>query len=225
MRVIILVMVLVRLGLSLQLLTRSQRSSRLWGEEQIFSKKFPRSPKEFMQSCKTRRLIQILAGATVGVNINKGSFLARATQVEAGVYVDNVNGFSVDVPVGWIVLPKKDPSTTLTRYRIEDVLFVASNFVEGASFSITRTDARRLLKDFNIDWWFGPLDTIGEVGNAVIISELLLNQRQANFEKKEIQTEIINAKINDTDQSISFEFKTSLAEEVYRKTAAKGIKS
>jgi len=90
----------------------------------------------------------------------------------------------------------------------------------GSSLSITRTNAARLLKDFDIDWWFSPLNTMKDVGTPELIAKLLILQRQGEFEKKQTTSEIINAKIND-DNELTFEFDTPLASSVLRRTIVK----
>lgn len=52
------------------------------------------------------------------------------------------------------------------------------SFRVGASLTVTRTAAGRLLKDFNIDWWFAPLNSMSDVGSADLISRLLSLQHQ-----------------------------------------------
>jgi hypothetical protein len=140
---------------------------------------------------------------------------------EPNIYVDNLIGFSVAIPPGWVSLPRNAPATTLSKYQQEQVLFTANNFAEGASLSVTKTDSRRLLKDFNIEWWFAPLEKIQDLGSPELLAELLILQRQGNFEKRDTPSELLNAKFDDKEQACLFEFTTPLAEEVYRKTIAK----
>ena len=85
------------------------------------------------------------------------------------------------------------------------MLFTSTNFVEGSSLSITRTNAARLLKDFDIEWWFDSLKEMKDVGTAELIAKLLILQRQGEFEKKQTASEILSAKITDTNE-LQFEF-------------------
>jgi len=128
--------------------------------------------------------------------------------------------FSVQVPAGWTILPRKIPSISFSKYLSEEGLLVASNFNEGASLSVTRSYAQRLLKDFNIDWWFDSINSIDDVGDADLISRLLILQRQANFDGKNpsASTLLTSKKV---DNFVYFMFTTPLVEGVDRKTTAK----
>ena len=74
--------------------------------------------------------------------------------IEENLFQDPEKEFSILIPPGWTILPRKYPVNSSTKYKQENILFVASNFIEGCSLSVTRTDARRLLKDLNIEWLF-----------------------------------------------------------------------
>lgn len=53
-------------------------------------------------------------------------------------------------------------------------LRLISHFLlEGASLTVTKVNARKLLKDNDIDWWFAPLTSMGDIGTADLISKLL----------------------------------------------------
>lgn len=86
---------------------------------------------------------------------------------------------------------------------------------------MTKTNANRLLKDFEIDWWFAPLQTMTEVGPPDLVGRLLILQRQGEFERKLTASEITSA--TSSDSTLNFEFITPLAEGVNRKTIAKGF--
>ena len=73
-----------------------------------------------------------------------------------------------------------DNAPTIAKFQSEQVLLTASTLVEASSLSITRSNAAQLLKDFDIDWWFSPLNSISDVGSAELIAELLILQRQVN---------------------------------------------
>ena len=98
---------------------------------------------------------------------------------------------------------------------------MASSFAEGSSLSVTRSNAVRLLKDFDIEWWFAPLRALGDMGSAELVAELLVLQRQGEFDKKETTSVISNAKI--TGNVLEFDFLTPLAQSYNRKTIVKAI--
>ena len=79
----------------------------------------------------------------------------------------------------------------MLKYQTEEPLFIASSFVEACSMSITKTNAPRLLKDFDIEWWFAPLNKLTDLGSAELITKLLILQRQGEFEKKITPSEIL----------------------------------
>ena len=50
---------------------------------------------------------------------------------EESTYVDVENGFSVLRLPGWSIMPKQPPTISLQKFQPEEVLFVASSFLEG----------------------------------------------------------------------------------------------
>lgn len=144
--------------------------------------------------------------------------LAKMEQI-IGTYKDQQVGYEVTILPGWTSIKKSTPTPSLEKYQEEEVLFTSTNFVEGSSLSITRTNAARLLKDFDIDWWFSPLQTMKDVGSPDLIAKLLILQRQGEFEKKQTTSEILNAKIDNNE--LTFEFDTPLASSVLRRTIVK----
>lgn len=75
------------------------------------------------------------------------------------------------------------------------IMLVGSSYSEGSSFSVTRTYASRLLKDFEVEWWFAPLPSLSDLGTADNVAKLLVLQRQGEFEKKNTASIIRNAVI------------------------------
>lgn len=142
---------------------------------------------------------------------------------EENIYNDPSNGFSLTVPPGWSVMPRKVPTPSMVKYEPEISLFIASSFAEGASLSVTKSNAPRLLKDFDIEWWFAPLTNIQDLGSPALIAELLILQRQGEFEKRITASEIIDAKIE--NNILYFRFSTPLAKQVNRETIAKAYLS
>jgi hypothetical protein len=52
---------------------------------------------------------------------------------DESIYRDTENGFTVVKLVGWSILPKQPPTITLQKFQPEEVIFVASSFLEGRS--------------------------------------------------------------------------------------------
>ena len=52
---------------------------------------------------------------------------------DESIYKDTENGFSVVKLVGWSILPKQPPTISLQKFQPEEVIFVASSFLEGTS--------------------------------------------------------------------------------------------
>lgn len=140
-----------------------------------------------------------------------------------GLYVDNIERFAIVIPPAWFPNTKKISASKLTRYQSEDILLTATCFVEGASMSITSTNAPTLLREFNIEWWFAPMKSISDVGTAELIARLLILQRQGEFEKKLTTSEIQSAVMDESKNSVTFTFDTPVVEGVYRRTIAKTI--
>ena len=128
---------------------------------------------------------------------------AAAVGTVESTYLDSSNGFSVLVEPGWSIMPRKTPTATLLQYAPEEVLFTGSRFNEGggaSSLSVTRTNAVRLLKDFEVEWWFAPLNSMKDLGSADLIAGLLILQRQGEVSSNRIYAAIILKLINSLDQ-------------------------
>jgi hypothetical protein len=167
----------------------------------------PRSPQHRLQSMLKH--IPIALGVV--------PFIVNA---DDDIYRDDKNNFSLFVPPGFNKMPRKVPTARFVSHQVEESLFVATQFAEGAALSVTRSNARRLLYDFEIEWYFAPIEKIGDLGNPDLIAELLVLQRQGDFEKKQTPSTINNAKIQD-DNTLVFDFETPLADLVSRKTLVK----
>lgn len=135
-------------------------------------------------------------------------------------YIDNRNRFSIIVPPSWIIMKTKVPTPTLVQYQIEDTLLVANNVADGLSISVTRSDVLRLLKDFEIEWWFAPFDSLRSIGKPELIARLLILQRQSEFEKKETTSVVNSAALSEDGQTLSFQFTTPLGMNRNRETTA-----
>ncbi len=114
------------------------------------------------------------------------------------------------LPPTWIIITKSTPTPSMLKYQIEESLFIASSIAESCSMSITKSNVQRLLKDFEVEWWFAPVDSISDIGSAELITNLLILQRQAAFESRVTPSEVINASIDVTDGSLVFTFDTPL---------------
>jgi hypothetical protein len=55
---------------------------------------------------------------------------------DESIYRDTENGFTVVKLVGWSILPKQPPTITLQKFQPEEVIFVASSFLEGRSVNL-----------------------------------------------------------------------------------------
>ena len=145
------------------------------------SSEVPESPKDRAdRSCSKNLLGTLLSTALVTATYVKSSAAAVDIAPES-TYKDYANGFSLLVEPGWSVMPRKTPPTTMLQYLSEEVLFTGSRFNEGggaSSLSVTRSNAARLLKDFDVEWWFAPLNSMSDLGSADLIAGLLILQRQ-----------------------------------------------
>lgn len=122
-----------------------------------------------------------IATALATILVIKGPSSAAAADTSESTYRDFANGFSLLVEPGWSIMPRKTPTATMLQFQPEEVLFTGSRFNEGggaSSLSVTRTNAARLLKDFDVEWWFAPLSNMGDLGSPELISGLLILQRQ-----------------------------------------------
>lgn len=126
--------------------------------------------------------------STVASVVAAATFVAAKPAVAAtkeGRYIDSTNGFSLLVEPGWSISKRTTPTATMVQYLAEEVLYTGSRFNEGgsaSSLSVTRTQAGRLLKDFNIEWWFAPLNSMKDLGSPELIAGLLILQRQGEVD-------------------------------------------
>jgi hypothetical protein len=167
----------------------------------------------------------VVAASNLAVILSARPSLA-AEGIEAGssdtqLFIDKINRFSASFPPGWTKFVGKQPTPTMLKYQVEESLLVGNNFAEGASFGVTRTNAVRLLKDFGVEWWFAPLESMTDVGSPELVAELLVLQRQGDFERKTSPSQLRNS--NFVGNTLLFEFDTPLAESVNRRTICKTI--
>ena len=134
-----------------------------------------------MQKLRNPFYAGALATALASILVVREPLSAAAADSTESTYKDSANGFSLLVEPGWSIMPRKTPTATMLQFQPEEVLFTGSRFNEGggaSSLSVTRTNAARLLKDFDVEWWFAPLNNMGDLGSAELISGLLILQRQ-----------------------------------------------
>lgn len=155
----------------------------------------------------------------VQVSAADSSALTDEKNALEGIYSDKVNQFVIIVPPSWSINSRKLPVPKITRYSLEEVLFTATSFGEGSSLGITKSNARSLLQDFDVEYWFAPLNLLEDLGTADLVAKLLILQRQGEFEKKITTSELVNASFN--DKKLDFTFDTPIAEGIYRRTAAR----
>jgi hypothetical protein len=193
----------------------------------------------------------IAASLALGIAVNTFN-PNRVPANEEDLYIDEVNHFRVSIFPGWKVTSKPPDSAQRAvfslnpksaMFKSQEILFSASNFAEGTSMTVVKTDARQMLKDANVEWWFGPLDTLREVGTPLLISELLIRDRFSqlkdsnpyefgstdrakrsfndyqNADLKEF--DIQESLSNETEQSVSFSYVSEIAPLVKSKTLGK----
>ena len=169
------------------------------------------------------------ARKTFGTLVGMSVLLKRPLRANAvietdsnNMFIDRANNFALYVPPGWSRMPKSTPTARLMQYQVEESLFVATQFAEGAAVSVTRSNARRLLVDFKIDWYFAPLESIGDIGSPELVAELLILQRQGDFEKKVTPSVITGAKFVGKNE-LEFDFDTPLAASVTRRSICRTL--
>ena len=167
-------------------------------------------------------------------------------------YVDEENHIKLSLFPGWRV-SLKPPSRAEKAvfslnpksivYKPQEILLSASNFAEGSSLTVVKTDARRMLKAGNVEWWFSPLETVRDLGSASLISTLIIQERLEQLKDSspyDISTpdgtkltyndyqnavlkefELLESVINDVEQSIAFSYVSPLAPLVNSKTLGK----
>eukprot|EP00596_Hydrurales_sp_CCMP1899_P004151 CAMPEP_0119035016 /NCGR_PEP_ID=MMETSP1177-20130426/2001_1 /TAXON_ID=2985 /ORGANISM="Ochromonas sp, Strain CCMP1899" /LENGTH=243 /DNA_ID=CAMNT_0006992877 /DNA_START=281 /DNA_END=1009 /DNA_ORIENTATION=+ len=153
------------------------------------------------------------------------TFVAKpaVAATKEGRYIDSTNGFSLLVEPGWSISKRTTPTATMVQFLAEEVLYTGSRFNEGgsaSSLSVTRTQAVRLLKDFNVDWWFAPLNSMKDLGSPELIAGLLILQRQGEFVKRDSASALKSAKIDDNDV-LTFDFETPIGSIYIRRTGVK----
>jgi len=114
----------------------------------------------------------------------------------------------------------KVSTPSLVQYQLEETDLVANNVMDGLSISVTKSDVPRLLKDFQIEYWFAPFDSLSSIGKPELIARLLILQRQSEFETK-LTTSVVNkASFSEDGQTLTFQFTTPLGMNRNRETTA-----
>lgn len=185
---------------------------------------WPRSVSQGTQESvvrSARSIAAMLGGMMVVPSLARSEMVEVSESVLRGLFSDPVYRFAVIIPPSWTVIPRKSSAVTLARYLPEELLLTASSFAEGASMSVTRSNAQRLLQDFDIDYWFAPLNAITDVGTADLVARLLILQRQGEFEKRETPSVVSSAVYSRDNKELLFDFLTPLAKGVNRRTISK----
>eukprot|EP01031_Cornospumella_fuschlensis_P040328 gene40328-49143_t len=172
---------------------------------------------------------RILASSVVVQTVSPIPVRATISSLQ-GLYTDNEAKFALLVPPSFVVNAKKVIKRIIpSAYGEEDVLFSATSPAEGASIGVTRSDARRLLKDFDVEWWFADLNSLEDLGTAELTATLLILQRQGAFSSKETKSRIVSSQfISEASQLegknskyLLFDFLTPIVDGVDRRTLAK----
>lgn len=214
----------------------------------VQSLRVPHNEKVRFELLSKRGIVASLAFSAV-VNVFNPN---RVAANEEDLYVDEINRFRVSIFPGWKVTSKPPDSTQRAvfslnpksaMFKSQEIIFSASNFAEGASMTVIKTDARQMLKDANVEWWFGPLDTLREVGTPSLISELLIEDRISqlkdsspyefgsldrpkrsfnDYQNADLKRfDIQELSTNENEQSVSFSYVSEIAPLVNSKTLAK----
>ena len=137
----------------------------------VHSNKIPTKINDFSKSVISKSIMsQLILGLGTASKI-------LADDGYDDIYLDKRNNFQINRADGWTLMPR-EVKNSLSQYMPEEIALVGSNFVEGASLSVTKSRARQLLKDMKIDWWFDNFKSINDLGSANLIAELLIRQRQ-----------------------------------------------
>ena len=139
----------------------------------------PKSLSYDVKQVLNRKLLTCLAASLVGTGCLQPLAARSATTDEVTQYQDKSNKFSLAILPSWVTNTKFTASTSVQQFQTEEILFRATSFAEGSSLSVSRSNAARLLKDFEIEWWFAPLEKMTDVGAAELVARLLILQRQA----------------------------------------------
>ena len=115
--------------------------------------------------------------ATVLQVVPKPAQAAGTSDNGSSKYIDEKNGFVIEIPGGFSSMPrKKGGGDSLSTGQPVEILLVAQDFQKGASLSVGRSDVPQLLDDFSVPWAGKPIKSIADVGTANIVSELLILQ-------------------------------------------------
>ena len=137
----------------------------------VYSSKIPAKINDFSKSMISKALMSQL------YFVGLGTAKILADDGYDRIYIDQRNKFQINQADGWTLMPR-EVKNSLSQYMHEEIALVGSNFVEGASLSVTKSRVRQLLKDMKIDWWFDNFKSINDLGSSDLIAELLIRQRQ-----------------------------------------------
>jgi hypothetical protein len=141
----------------------------------------PSSAKDMIVKSKK----SLLSNSIYTFSILLSPWLRASAMADSEEFIDLAKAFRVKIYPGWRVSkgPTQGEKAVFSInpksivYKAQQILLSASNFAEGASFIVLETDARRLLKEGNIDWWFAPIDRVQDLGSPSLIANLLIKER------------------------------------------------
>jgi hypothetical protein len=143
-----------------------------------------------------RRAVGVTRGiafsSILSVVAARSSALQCRAEEPATTFIDSDNKFSVDIPQGFITMPKKSVASSGdgTTSRPVEILLVAQDYAKGAALSVGKTYVPQLLQDFSVPWAEKPIKGIADVGTARIVAELLILQRQGAFGSEWFKTKL-----------------------------------
>ena len=71
------------------------------------------------------------AATAILASLSLTKLAKAAIDRDESIYRDTENGFCVIKLIGWSILPKQPPTISLQKFQPEEVIFVASSFLEG----------------------------------------------------------------------------------------------
>ena len=162
-------------------------------ETKLYTNRGGSSPSPQNVRTKSKIFNSFIATSLITVNLVTMLSPSKSIASDTNFVIDKSNNFALIVPSSFSIMKNKIPSPAISKYTVEETLLTATSFNDFSSLSVTKTIAPRLLKDFNIDWWFAPLNTISEVGSPDLIAKLLILQRQYDFENKKSSSVVTQA--------------------------------
>ena len=121
--------------------------------------------------------ISILSTAASILLLTPGRQVSAA-QDEKLDYVDVTEKFTLQLPSGFVALPKKSSAGNGAAQPVQ-VLLTANDFTHQSAISVGKTFVPQLLIDFSVP--SKKITKIEDIGTAKIVATLLILQRQGAF--------------------------------------------